>query len=115
MSRFEGQAYASCAGYLALAVGNGRHATLRMAGRLLRVECRAQVSQRLKERGFDAGGDEAYGAACYAAKVRPCCWPLLPLGAWLIREGNSITDAIASARDMGSLVEIAVMSPCGSM
>lgn len=30
---------------------------------------RAQVSQRLKERGCDHGSDEAYAAACYAAKV----------------------------------------------
>ena len=28
-----------------------------------------QVSQRLKERGFDHGSEEAYQAACYAAKV----------------------------------------------
>ncbi len=35
----------------------------------LRANRRVQVSQRLKERGFDSTGDEAYAAACYAAKV----------------------------------------------
>ncbi len=47
-----------------------RYTTIIPVAWLIRANSRAQVSQRLKERGFDATGDEAYHAACYAAKVR---------------------------------------------